>query len=219
MLKKYSSELHTGELNWEKSCRQKEIHWISWLCANSRTLTIFFKDTYIIMCHVSCVMFCFVTCHLLLTPKGTDPPPAKFPTSHSRLVCKDPSPKRIWGLSGYQPVVVEKIYKNNYFCANCFKNIFFGGWWGFWVSKFMSLKVPEFPSLQVSKFLSFQVFKWDGAREEGRTNERPGNWSCDLRANERPPMMAHTDTQTDMATLWMNWHSGASSVKNKAFIF
>ena len=50
--------------------------------------------------------------------------------------------------------------------------------------------------------------------------ERPGNWSCDLRTKKRPkklhPMTQsdkHTEMQTDMATLWLNWPSGANSVK------
>ena len=53
-----------------------------------------------VMCHVFCVtchvshVTCRVspvTCHLSLTPTAaaTDPPPAKFPIMHSRLVSKD----------------------------------------------------------------------------------------------------------------------------------
>ena len=56
------------------------------------------------MCHVSCVMYhvycvrCHVSCvmcHLSQTPtaKATDPPPAYYPTRHSRLVLQKHTPK------------------------------------------------------------------------------------------------------------------------------
>ena len=49
------------------------------------------------------------------------------------------------------------------------------------------------------------------------------NWSCDFRANEKPKKTMHpmaqtyilTDTQTDMATLWLNLSSLADSVKTR----
>ena len=58
-------------------------------------------------------------------------------------------------------------------------------------------------------------------RELGATGKedqwKAWNWSCDLRANERPQKklhpMAHTSIQTDIATLWLNRPSGAASVK------
>ena len=40
--------------------------------------------------------------------------------------------------------------------------------------------VTKFLSFLVSKFPSFKFSKWEGKRG---TNERPGNCSCDLRAN------------------------------------
>ena len=55
---------------------------------------------------------------------------------------------------------------------------------------------------------------------EGLTNERPGNWSWDLRANENPRKKAasdgankQTDKQTDIATLWLTRPRGPSQWK------
>ena len=46
--------------------------------------------------HVTCPVL-RVTCHLSLTPiaKATDPPPAKSPIMHSRLVGKDPKTQKM----------------------------------------------------------------------------------------------------------------------------
>ena len=63
----------------------------------------------------------------------------------------------------------------------------------FRVSKFLSFRVTKFPSFQVSKF----------PREEGGREDQweAWNWSCDLRANERPKKNCtrwcrHTHTRT-----------------------
>ena len=58
------------------------------------------KNNDFFICQMSCLN---ITCHMLtltyhrsLTPTATatDPPPAKFPTIQSRLVCKDPTTKK-----------------------------------------------------------------------------------------------------------------------------
>ena len=75
-----------------------------------------------------------------------------------------------------------------------------------WVSGFLSFQVTKFPSFQ------------------GREKQwEAWNWSCDLRANERPKNNftrwrkqtdRQTSRQTDMTTLWLNRPSEADSVKN-----
>ena len=85
-----------------------------------------------------------------------------------------------------------------------------------------SFRVSNFLSFQVSELQSFQVSKFPNWRYGGRgTNERPGNWSCYLRANERPwkqlHQMAHTKQQTNRRT-WQFyiWISLVHSDKNLA---
>ena len=56
--------------------------------------------------------------------------------------------------------------------------------------------------------------------ESNRGNERPGNWSCDLRASERPQNKLHFEgttfniKHTDIATLWLTRPRGPSQCKN-----
>ena len=62
----------------------------------------------------------------------------------------------------------------------------------------------------------------EAGREGGLTNKRPGNWSCDLRANEMPQKTSsngankltdtQTQTQTDITTIWLNRPCVADSV-------
>ena len=58
---------------------------------------------------------------------------------------------------------------------------------GFQVSEFLSYQVFLFPSFRVSKGRRERErdVGMMGGREKGRTNARPGNLSCDLRAKER----------------------------------
>ena len=120
-----------------------------------------------------------------------------------------------------QPPWVLKSLNFRFFCLK--KNG--AGGFNCRVSKDHSFKVSKFPSYQVSKFPSFQVAKWEGGSKEemgGRgevrtTNERSGNWTCDLRTNERLWIklhpMAQKDKQTDMAALWLNRPGRPDSVK------
>ena len=73
---------------------------------------------------------------------------------------------------------------------NIIKIFFFEGGLGllsFRVSGLLSFRVSKLPGFQVSKFRS-------GSDGGTGTNERPGNWSCDLRANERPKKPASDGT-------------------------
>ena len=70
---------------------------------------------------------------------------------------------------------VEPIYFNKISLFFLF-NIFFSGG---------DFRVSELPSFQVFELSRFQISKFPCEREGGRgTDERPDNWSCDLRAHE-----------------------------------
>ena len=72
----------------------------------------------------------------------------------------------------------------------------------------------------VSRMRDFFWLSWDFFFF---TNERPGIWSCDLWANERPQNKFHshrqTDVGTDIATLWLNRPKGRFSEKWTHIIF
>ena len=81
------------------------------------------------------------------------------------------------------------------------------------VSEFLSYRVTELPSFTVSLFPSFQV----GGREGDGPMRGLGTdhvISGPMRgAKKLHPMAKQTNSQTDMATLRLNWPSGADSVK------
>ena len=117
-----------------------------------------------------------------------------------------PPPQKKWGGRG-----VSEFPSFLSFRASKFPNFRVSQFPSFQVSKSPSFRVSElpiylvseFPSFRVTEFRSLQVCKFP--KEGGKEDQwEAWNWSCDLRANERPwkklHPMAQTYTQTDILT-------------------